>query len=180
MYKWILVVLGMVFLSTCSGSNKEDKKTEKSLVEGLRIGNLAPELAYQDPDGKIIKLSSLRGKLVLIDFWASWCAPCRQENPYVVATYNKYHNRKFKGGIGFTVYSVSCDRDKKAWIEAIEKDQLIWENHVSDLKGWDAEATYIYNISSIPSNVLIDGEGIILAWNLRGEQLVQKLDNLLK
>lgn len=176
----ILVVYSLVILVACSGRQKQEKKPEKSLVEGLRIGNIAPELSYQDPDGKAIALSSLRGKIVLIDFWASWCAPCRHENPYVVATYKKYHNRKFKGGSGFTVYSVSCDREKKAWVEAIERDQLIWEYHVSDLKGWEAEATYIYNISSIPSNVLIDGDGIILAWNLRGEQLTQKLDSLLE
>ncbi len=180
MYSEFLLVLSIVFLTACSGANNRAKKADSSVVEGLKIGNQAPELAYQNPEGEIIALSSLRGKLVLIDFWASWCAPCRYENPNVAANYNKYHNRKFKSGKGFTVYSVSCDRDKKAWMEAIKKDQLIWEYHVSDLKGWEAEATYIYNISSIPSNVLIDGDGIILAWNLRGEQLTQTLDNLLE
>ncbi|MBN2523485.1 MAG: TlpA family protein disulfide reductase [Bacteroidales bacterium] len=180
MYRYLFMLLSIVLLISCSGPDKKAKKAELTVVEGLRIGNRAPELIYPDPDGESIALSSLRGKIVLIDFWASWCAPCRIENPYLVATYRKYCNKKFKSGKGFTIYSISCDKEKRAWTNAIEKDKLIWKNHVSDLKGWDAEATLIYHISSIPSNILIDGNGIILAWNLRGEQLAQKLDMLLE
>ena len=146
---------------------------------GINIGDKAPDLAYPNPNGKIITLSSLRGKVVLIDFWASWCPPCRRENPELVAIYKDFSDKKFKNADGFTVYSVSCDQSKEAWMDAIKKDQLIWKNHVSDLKGWEAEATYTYRISSIPSNILIDGNGIIMAKDLQGETLRNYLEKLL-
>ncbi|MGD2036098.1 MAG: TlpA disulfide reductase family protein [Bacteroidales bacterium] len=177
---FILLVLITVAVFACSDTGRKTDKAETPVKQGLKIGNKAPDLAYQDPNGKVIRLSSLQGKLVLIDFWASWCAPCRRENPNLVAIYQKYRDKKFKGGDGFTIYSVSCDKEKQAWINAIETDQLIWENHVSDLKGWNAEGAVIYRINAIPSNVLIDGQGIILAWNLRGMQLDQKLSSLIK
>ena len=146
----------------------------------ISIGQSAPEIVLESPSGEQIPLSSLRGKVVLIDFWAAWCPPCRKDNPYIVDIYRKYKDREFVNGSGFTIYSVSLDRDKEDWIAAIEKDSLEWEYHVSDLKGRQSDATSEYEISSIPFNVLIDGEGTIQAVGLRRHYLDNKLNELLK
>jgi thiol-disulfide isomerase/thioredoxin len=148
-------------------------------VVGTEIGNLAPELKFNSPDGREIPLSSLRGKVVLIDFWASWCVPCRHENPNVVAAYAKYKGKKFKNAKGFAIYSVSLDQKKEAWQNAIQEDQLSWPDHVCDMKGWYSEAAQIYGVNSIPTNFLIDARGVIVAKALRGEKLEQELDKLL-
>jgi thiol-disulfide isomerase/thioredoxin/soluble cytochrome b562 len=135
-------------------------------------GALAPEISMQDPSGKTRKLSDLKGKVVLIDFWASWCGPCRRENPNVVKLYDKYK------GDGFEVFSVSLDKTKEPWLKAIEQDQLKWENHVSDLAGWQNAAAGEYGVTSIPHTLLIDKEGVILGTGLRGGLLEDKLKEI--
>ncbi|MEO7802732.1 MAG: TlpA disulfide reductase family protein [Ginsengibacter sp.] len=134
---------------------------------------MAPDIVMPDTTGKTFSLSSLKGKYVLVDFWASWCGPCRGENPNVVSAFQKFKNKNF------TILGVSLDQDKAAWLKAVNKDKLTW-HQISDLKGWESAAVPLYNIEGIPFNVLVDPQGKIIAQNLRGEDLQQKLATILR
>jgi peroxiredoxin len=136
-------------------------------------GKQAPELSLPDMNGNEIKLSSFKGKYVLVDFWASWCLPCRQENPNVVQAYNKYKNKNF------TILGVSLDKEKDDWLNAIQKDKLSW-TQVSDLREWNSLAVSTFDFSGIPFNVLVDPDGKIIAQSLRGNELENKLEEVLK
>ena len=150
------------------------EQIEKSFAkaEGIAEGTVAPDINLPTPEGTNLALSSLRGKYVLLDFWASWCAPCRHENPVLVENYNKYKAK------GFTIFQVSLDQTADAWKEAIKKDNLSQWSHVSDLKFWECAPAKVYGVQGIPANFLLDKEGKIIASNLRGEALATKLKEI--
>jgi peroxiredoxin len=157
--------------------NIESSATAKAIREYIisqkktSIDALAPDFRLADTSGKKIALSDLKGKYVLLDFWAAWCGPCRQENPNVVQAFKTYKNN------GFTVFGVSLDKEKKSWLRAIHDDGLQWQ-HVSDLKFWGSEAAILYGITSIPRNFLLDPNGKIIGRDLRGQDLLDKLEEL--
>ena len=150
------------------------KSVEAQIPRSIWVGKQAPEISLPDTEGKEVTLSSFRGKYVLVDFWASWCGPCRRENPNVVDAYNKFR------GKNFTILGVSLDRpgQKDNWLKAIKDDNLTW-THISDLKFWQSEVVPLYNVQSIPFNVLVDPQGKVVAENLRGDALEQTLQQFL-
>lgn len=147
---------------------KEMVAEDSKATTGPSVGTIAPDFTLKSIDGKSVSLKDLRGKFVLLDFWASWCPPCRAENPNVVAAYNQYKDKNF------TILGVSLDKDKDKWQEAITHDKLSWQ-HVSDLQGWESSVAALYGVQSIPANFLLDPSGKIIAVNLRGEDLERTL-----
>ena len=148
------------------------------IMSKLNIGDPAPDITLNTPEGNPINLSSLKAKGVLLEFWASWCNPCRMENPNLVKLYNKYNEQ------GFEIFSISLDgvpqqdNAKQDWLNAIKADGLIWKNHASELLGWNSSTVPLYEVRSIPHTILIDREGNILGKNLIGEDLEHKLNSL--
>ena len=151
----------------------QKRQKEYSEREQLWVGKTAPELSLPDLNGKNLSISSFRGKYLLVDFWASWCGPCRSENPNLVRVFNQYKNKNF------TILGVSIDRGRDEWIQAVQDDQLTW-SHISDLRFWDSKAVETYKFDAIPYNVLVNPQGIVIAENLRGAQLEAKLQEVLK
>lgn len=180
------MILATLLLLFCSAEVVYSQQSEDIILEpakaepGIHIGQVAKDLEFESPSGEMIALSSLRGKMVLIDFWAAWCGPCRRQHPHMRQLYHRYKEEEFVNGTGFTIFSVSLDRDRENWIAAIEQDTLEWDYHVSDLRGMKSIAAQRYEVYSIPANVLIDGDGIILAVGQRGPYLEEKLKEYLK
>lgn len=170
----LLIDYGKLFISTYPQSDPgfiAALNNTIAQIEATAEGGTAPDISAATPDGKTMKLSDFRGKIVMIDFWASWCRPCRMENPNVLLAYNKYHSK------GFEILGVSLDQEKGKWLDAIKQDGLIW-NHISDLGGWGSQPAKAYGVNSIPATVLVDKEGKIIARNLRGPALEEKLKEI--
>ena len=178
------IALAVAFLFAVStsvtlaeGGDKGKELKSEPIKVGLNIGDEAPNLEFKNPDGSAVSLKSLRGKVVLIDFWASWCRPCRMENPNLVKAFKKFKSATIKRAKGVEIYGGSRDKSKDAWINAIKNDGLAWTN-VSDLGGWNSAGAATYGVRSIPANFLIDENGVIIAKGLRGANLHAELQKL--
>jgi thiol-disulfide isomerase/thioredoxin len=160
-------MLVISILSLAAFMNFPRDNSDSSKVTVPRIGDIAPEIALYNPEGKVLKLSSLRGKYVILDFWASWCGPCRRSNPALVRVYKQFATKNFDNANGLTVFSVSLDKDKDAWLSAIKSDKLEWQEHVCDFMGWQSKTAAVFGVESIPYNFILDGEGRIVAMDLQ-------------
>jgi peroxiredoxin len=180
--KKIKILFLLVFIPVIAGlSIGLNIKKEINRSQPPKIGEMAPEIVLLSTDRTTIyKLSELKGKMVLVNFWASLAAPCRFENPNILRAYQNFATKSFKSGNGFAVFSVSMDTEVESWKTAIARDNLVWPHHVSDLKGYDSEVANIYGIKAIPYNYLIDGTGKVIAINLRGAELGKTLQENLK
>jgi len=162
-------IVAVLFLSACLSF------TSGSITN---IGDTSPEITLPNAEDELISLSSLQGDIVLVDFWASWCAPCKRKRPGIVNVYDEYKNSQFKNGEGFQIYSISLDKSKESWMNAIQEQNLNWPNHVSDLNGWESEAAKTFGIKSIPFNLLLDRNGTIIGRNYSSEELSEVLASL--
>jgi thiol-disulfide isomerase/thioredoxin len=180
--KKVKILILLVFIPVLAGlSTGLNSKQEILRPSPPKVGDLAPEIVLLSTDrSTTYKLSDLKGKMVLVNFWASLVAPCRFENPNILRAYQHYATKSFKSGNGFIVFSVSMDTDLESWKTAIARDNLVWPYHVSDLKGYDSEVADTYGVKAIPYNYLIDGTGKIIAINLRGADLSKTLQENLK
>ena len=178
-YKYIpllIIIIYSIKIGCLYGMNIKNQLQWRRLFNvGLNVGNRAPDIELPLRDGTFLSLSSLQGKIVYLDFWASWCSSCRNKQE-IIEIYKEYKNEKLRNAQGFTILSVSLDSNKEAWVNAIEKDGLIWANHVSDLKGWKSDAAVKYKIQRIPRAFLIDGDGIILDNKISQETIREKLE----
>lgn len=182
-----LHILLLLTVASCKNNQSADTTDAyvvpdeiKALPIGTTLGLRAPEIILPNTEGEKMYLSSLQGKVVLVDFWAAWCNPCRKENPHLVKVYEKYKSSSFEKGEGFEIVSVSLDRNEKAWREAIQADKLSWPYQLGDMTGAGTLPAQDYGIQMIPSNFLLDRNGVVIATNLRGEALEEKLESLLK
>lgn len=176
MKKTSIIIIALIFFLAA-----DLMAQRKANMEGIEIGSMAPEIELPTAEGDIFKLSELKGKVVLINFWASWCKPCRKKAPELVEIYKEYKNDTFENGeSGFEILSVSLDRNAKTWKSSIQKDSIGEFVNVGDMRGWKCSAAKTYNIKSIPSSVLLDGNGKIIALNLSPQQLEKKLKHLKK
>lgn len=164
-----LLALAILVFSSCGDQASKFSKNK------ARVGEKAPNITLSSPQGKQISLNDLKGKLVLVDFWASWCTPCRIKNPNWVRLYGEYNNANFKKAEGFEIFSISFDRSPENWQSAIIKDGLRWKNHVIDAEGTESRISKTYQVSNIPTNVIIDERGVIVGKNWKYEQIEQWL-----
>ena len=180
MLRLIILLLSIISIFSCSGSkeDRQDTKFEESpsevvkSVQKLEIGSIAPNFSLPDPDGRLIHLSDFRGKYIFLDFWGSWCLPCRKENPELVKVYNQFKGQDFE------ILGIAFDKKKDKWIDAIESDGLEWPQ-VSDLKYFDSEMIGLYNIVNVPTTMLLNPEGKIIAINVHADELEKLLKKLL-